>query len=351
MATINIFESDAFSLASLMAALDKVPFNPSMLGDLGIFSDRPVTTETVYVEERSGTLSLVQTTPRGAPLAQRTTEKRDAVPFKTSRIAKQDKLWATELQNIRDFGSETELMRVAKEVMRRMSGETGLQAEIGYTWENMRLGAIQGIVLDADGSTIQNFYTAFNISQPAEIAFDLTGAQAAGTTVGAAGKLRPFIQQNVVRPMVQAAKGAFQPTTRIYGLCGHSFYDDLTNHGEVRATYLNQAAAAEQRNGNAFESFTYGGVTWIDYRGSDDNSAIAINADKVKFFPVGAPGIFQAAWSPAEFMPYVNTPGTKLYPMIVPDDDRQAYVDIEVYSYPLFMCTRPDVLFRGKRGA
>ena len=34
--------------------------------------------------------------------------------------------------------------------------------------------------------------------------------------------------------------------------------------------------------------------------------------------------------------------------MIVPDDDRNMFVDIEAYSYPLFICTRPGMLQRAK---
>ena len=35
--------------------------------------------------------------------------------------------------------------------------------------------------------------------------------------------------------------------------------------------------------------------------------------------------------------------------MIVPDEKRNAFVDVEVYSYPLYVCTTPGVLYRGKR--
>lgn len=351
MASIDIFDNDAFSMASLVGAIDKVAFKPSFLGDLNIFAETPSYTDTVFIEQRDGVLNLVPTTPRGAPLPQRKTESRAARSFKTVRIAKGDRLMATELQNIRAFGSDTELMAVQAEVARRLSGPVGLQSEVEYTWENMRLGAVQGILVDADTSVLYNFYTEFGISQPTEIAFDLTGANKAGTTVGAAGVLRPFIQQNVVRPLVRASKGAFLPTTRIIGLCGDGFYDDLTNHGDVRQTYLNWLAAQEARGGNAFETFSFGGVDWVNYRGSDDNSTIGVPTDKVKFFPAGAPGVFRVARSPAEFMPFVNTPGKPLYPMVIPDEKRQAYVDIELYSYPLFMCTRPDLLFRGRRGS
>ena len=83
--------------------------------------------------------------------------------------------------------------------------------------------------------------------------------------------------------------------------------------------------------------------------GTDDGSTIAIGTDKVKFFPVGGRGVFEMAFSPAETFQYVNTPGQAVYAMVVPDRDRDMWVDLEVYSYPLPICTRPAMLQRGKR--
>ena len=348
MATFDIFNNNAFTTTSLVAAIEKVPFKPSWLGDQGLFLDRPIRTEWAWVENRDGVLNLIQTTPRGAPKPQRTTEQRNARAFRTSRIAKGDRITASELLAIREFGSETELMQVMAEVMRRLSGPVGLQAEVEMTWENMRLGAVQGIVADADGSTILNWFTEFGISQPSEIAFDLGGARAYSTTT-AVGVLRPFIMNQVVRPLRRAAKGL--PISRIIALCSDSFFDDLTNHGEVRTTYLNQIAASELRQGNAFSSFDFADVTWVNYRGTDDNSTVAIASDKVKFVPV-APGLFQTAWSPGESFDDVGGLGRPITPRIVPDPTtRQEYVDIEVTSYPLMICTRPELLYRGKRGS
>jgi hypothetical protein len=80
------------------------------------------------------------------------------------------------VQNIRAFGSETELQQVQQEIADIMGGPTGLRNSIELTHENMRLGAIQGILLDADGTVIRNWFTEFGISQPAEIDFDLDNA-------------------------------------------------------------------------------------------------------------------------------------------------------------------------------
>lgn len=343
MAGIDVFNSNAFSMFSLTQAANKIDYLPQRLGELNIFTPRPVRTKTVGVEQRDGVLKLIPVSERGAPLAQREREHREIRDFRTVRVAKQDHIEADELQDIRAFGSETELMQVQQEVARRLSGDTGLLADVELTHEHMRLGAIQGIVTDADGVTpIYNWFTEFGITPPSEIDFDLDNASPAS------GAVRKKCNQ-VVRAMQRAAKGAWTPNTQVHALCGDNFWDDLTAHSEVRGTYLNTLMAASLREGNAYEMFRYGGITWENYRGTDDNTTVAVGTDKAKFFPVNAPGVFEVAYSPAEFMPYVNTLGQRVYAMIVPDRKRQAYVDIEVYSYPLFLCTRPEMLQSAKR--
>ena len=344
MALLDIFKQDAFSEISLLTAIEKVDFKPQFLGELNIFESEPKRTKTVMVEERSGTLALIATSPRGAPLEQRTTKKRTVRSFDCSRIAKGDRLMADELQDIRAFGSETELMQVQNEVAFRLAGPDGLMSEVELTWEHMRLGAIQGIVLDADGSTvIVNFFTEFGIAEPGEIAFDFANT--------VEGDLRPKIEQNVVRPIVRAGKGAFVTSSRIVALCGDDFWDLLVNHVEVRKTFLSQQEASELRKGTAFGRFFYAGVDWFNYRGTDDNSSVAVATTESKFFPIAAPGVFKVAWAPAEFLPLVNVPGQPLFPLVTVDEKRQAFVDIEVYSYPLFICTRPSMLRKGRSGA
>lgn len=342
MATFDIFNSDAFSMVEMLDAIERVPYTPQYLGSLNIFTPRPVRTVTVAVEDRDGVLSIIQTTPRGAPLPQRTDLPRKIRDFRIPRVAKGDRLNASEIQSIRAFGAETEVMQAQAEVARRLSGPWGLQNDMEITWENMRLGALQGVVLDADGSTIYDWFDEWDATQAAEIDFDLDAA------TPASGVVRKKCNQ-VVRQMMTSAKGAWTPATRVYSIVGDAFWDDLTAHVEVRQTYLNTAMAAELRGGNAYESFMYGGINWINYRGTDDGTTIAVGTDKAKFFPVGASGVFQVAYAPAETFEFVNTPGRPLYPMIIPDRERQMYIDIELYSYPLFICTHPLMLQRGKR--
>jgi hypothetical protein len=341
MAMIDIFSGDAFNTITLTNALKKVPYKPQMLGSLGIFQPKPIRGIDIAYEKMDGALSLIQTSQRGAPLEQRGNEKRDIRVFRTRRVAKASKLRADEILGIRAFGSESELQQAQEEVMRRM---TGLRDDLDLTLENMRLGAVQGIVLDANGDVLDNWFTAWGGSQPSEIDFDLDNANPAS------GAVKKLCNQ-VIRTMARNAKGAFTPGTRVVGLCGDAFYDDLTTHPEVVKTFLNQQAANDLRENyaDAFESFRYGGITWMNYRGTDDGSTVAVGTDKVKFFPLGANGVFDWVQAPGESFDAAQGAGEPFYALTIPDRDRNEFVEIEVKTYPLFVCARPECLLRGKR--
>lgn len=345
MADLNIFAHGAFHMTALSAAIQQAPYVPQLLGQLGIFTPDRVRVTTVAVEEKGGVLSLIKTSERGAPLEEAKGEERRMRHFNTSRIARGKTLYAAEVQNIRAFGTTSELQAVQNEVASIMDGRVGLRAAVELTHENMRLGAVQGKVLDSDGATIYDWFDEFGISRPGTVNFDFAGATAEE------GKVRAKCNA-VIRAMMRASAGAWLPgQTYAVGLCGDDFFDDLTGNAETRSTYLNQQEASDLRNdvGQAFGTFRYGNILFINYRGTDDKSTVAISSDECQFFPVGAPDAFRAGFSPAEFLPFVNTPGQDVYAMVVPDLQRQAWVRPEVYSYPLFMCTRPGMLLRGKR--
>ena len=340
MLTMDVFDGDAFGTVELTDALEEIPYKPNYLGSLGIFEPRPVRTETIAVESREGTLSIIQTSQRGTPLEQAKKDRRSIRDFRTDRIAKGDNLTASEIQGIRAFGRVSELEQLQDEVMRRM---ISLRNDAELTHENMRLGAVQGIVLDADGSQIINWFDEWGINQATEINFDL------GNANPASGAVRKLCNR-VTRNMMKTAKGAWTTSTRVVGLAGDDFYDDLTAHSEIRETYLAQSEASDIRNdvGRVFDSFRYGNITFVNYRGTDDNE-VGIDTNKCKFFPVGADGVFQHGMSPGETFDWANTPGRDIYALIVRDQERNMWVKPEVYSYPLFICTRPAMLQRARR--
>ena len=115
-------------------------------------------------------------------------------------------------------------------------------------------------------------------------------------------------------------------------------------------TYFNWEAAKELRKGTAFEAMEFGGISWFNYRGSNDLTTVAIPTDKCKFFP-NAPGIFERALAPAESVQWVNTPGKPYYVQPIFDRDRDEWWRMEASSYPLHICVRPEVLVGGRAEA
>lgn len=342
MASIDVFQDNAFGLVELTAALEEVEYLPQWLGSIGLFESRSVRTETIAIEKREQELKLIQTTPRGAPPVPQNQKRRDIRDFRSSRIFNADTLYASELQGIRAFGTESEFAQVQTEVLTR---QIQLRNDQELTHEHMRLGAIQGIVLDADGSTIYNWFTEWGIAQPAVITFDFAAL--------VDGKFRARCN-DVIRTMVKNSRGAFTPATQVWALCGDQFYDALVQAAEVRTSYLNWQGAAELRaqsgsNGIVmpWDVFNFGGIYWQNYRGTDDGSKVAISPKECKFFPRNSPGTFLRVNSPGEFFSTVNSPGQEFYALTIPDEKRDAFVELELYSYVLYVCTRPRMLLRG----
>ena len=77
---------------------------------------------------------------------------------------------------------------------------------------------------------------------------------------------------------------------------------------------------------------------------------VAVGTDKVQFFPVGARGAFKVGWAPAdEFKPFLGQRGREYVGMVLADPSgREAWDRVELYSYPLFIATRPEMLLRAR---
>ncbi len=342
--SMDVFNQDAFSAQNMTAAIDKEGYVPTLLGGTpGLFVPPPLgqpRSKAIFIEERDNEPAIIHTSPRGAePSPGRTDEKtRKVRPFMIPRLARSRRIQASEIAGIRAYGSVTEMQSLEMMVQRQ---QYLLQRDFSLTWENMRLGAVQGLVKDAAGETIYNYATEFDQTIPAEVDFDLDAASPV------AGILRTRCT-TAIRSMTRGLKGLGGNAVTFMAICGDDFWDLLIAHVEVRQTYLNYAAAASLRDKTAWESFYFGGITWTNYRGTDDGSTVSVGTTKAKMFPVGA-GIFQEIYAPAdERFEFDGSPGQQSYSWIVTDQQRNMWADVEMYSYPLFMCTMPQALYQAK---
>lgn len=337
MPTLDVFSNSAFSVISLTDAINKVPFIPGRIGQLGIFTESGITTTSVMIEEREGSLNLIETTSRGAPAVQNQLNKRKARSFVVPHIALEDTILADEIQNVRAFGSESQLESIEQVIQFRLAE---MAQKHDATLEHMRIGAIKGQILDADGATIlYDLFDEFGVSQHSEIDFDLDNA------APAEGVIKKKCHD--VRRKIEDELGA-QPYDHVHALCGSAFFDDLITHKEVKEAYERYMDGLFLRQGQARGSFEYAGIVFEEYRGKV-GTVDYTDANKAHFFPVGVPGLFRQYNAPADFVETANTIGLPRYAKQAVDQEFARWVKLHTQSNPLPICTRPRTLIKAKR--
>lgn len=335
----DIFSQNAWGAIEVQEEIiERVEFKPQLLGSLGLFQPIYSRSRTIGIADRDGVLTLIPTSPNGAPPEELVPRGAKVRTMEAVRLAKGSTIYAIELAGVLALPFEEQTVEVADEVTSRTSQ---IKDDLELTWEHMRFGAVQGKVLDADGVTVLvDWYTFWGIAEPAEFDFELDDP---------ATDVRKKCR-DLKRNMQKAAKGAWTPSTKVGALVGDGYFDMLVNHVQIKETKVGTERAAMIENIEGYSSIEIEGIVFINYRGTDDGTRIAIGSEKARFFPIGARGAFQVGWGPAsEFKPYLNKRGREFYGLVLEDKSgRDEWDRVELYSYPLFICTRPEMLLRGK---
>ena len=337
----DVFSNSVFTMRSLTAAINDAPFVPGRLGELGLFVEKPIATTTAMIEKKNNGLYLVRAADRGAPAQQNQASLRDAIPLKAVHLPVEDRLLADELQNVRAFGSENQLEGIQMKVDEKIAE---MARSLEATKEHLRIGAIKGKVLDADGSKVlYDLFNVFDIDAPAEVDFNLDD-HVGNADYKITGAVRKKCSQ-VIR-QIEDALGS-TPYTGVHSFVSAQFMDDLVDHPECREAYQRWLDGQALRDQSARRTFFYAGITFEEYRGKvGDVSYIADH--KAHFFPVGVPDLFHMVYAPANWIETSNTLGLPLYAKPTPDP-KGRWIDIDAQSNPLPYCTRPRVLVPGKR--
>lgn len=335
----DIFNQNAFGAIEFQEQIvARVDYRPQLLGSLNLFEPIYSRSSAIGIVASDSTMKLIPTSELGAPPAELDKEGKNVRLFKTVRLAKGSTIHAYELAGVVSLPTDQQFVEITQEVVDRTRRITD---DMELTWEHMRLGAIHGKVYDSNGTTVlYDWYSEWGMAEPAEINFALATADT---------DLRK-ICRDVKRQMQKAAKGVWTPATRVGALVGDEFYDKLVNHPAYKEAKLGTPQAAALENIEGYSAVEFEGILFINYRGTDDGTTLAIGSTKARFFPINARGAFQVGWGPAnEFKPYLNRRGQERYGLVLADTSgRDAWDRVEQYSYPLFACTRPQMLLRGK---
>lgn len=349
MPGFDVFNSDPYTMQSLTDAINKFPPRPQRIAIQGLFEERGITTTSLSVEELTEILNLIPAVPRGAPAYQNISPLRNLRPLRVPHLPVEDRIGAAQIQDVREFGTESALQTVETIVNAR---QEQLAMQLDMTLEYHRINCLKGKVLDADGVTVlYDLYTEFGVTPPTEADHNLDTA--------AVGALRTTFH-GIARTMGDSL-GMMPPG--IGAFVGSEYFDALVEHAETRSAYerwsgglaMSVAGTAGGgpgdmlRMGMARRSFFYAGIFFEEYSELFGSSTQrAVGATKAHFFPIGVPGLYVTRFAPGDFIEAVNTVGLPRYSKLVRDPEDR-WVKILAESNPINLCTRPEVLLPARK--
>lgn len=335
MASLDPFlTSNAFNMSSLTGSINDMPNMYGRIRELGVFN-RVVraTTRSVMIDEQNGVLNLLPTMPPGSPGSLAKPPTRKVHSLTVPQIPHDDELLPEQYMGIRAFGSESEMAGVVQVVNDKLEV---MRAKHAITLEHLRMGAIKGTILDADGSTIYNLHTVFG---PTLKVVDFLLGTATTNIIAKTHEVLRHIEDNLRGEMM----------TNVHALVSSEFWDKFIVHANVVKAYQNWSAAGEVLGGDMRKGFRFGGILWEEYRGTATdgagNARRFIAATEGHAFPVGTADTFVQIWAPADFLETANTPGQELYAKQEPKKFGRG-IDIHTQSNPLPICKRPAVLVK-----
>lgn len=330
----NPFDDPAFSMASLTDSINILPNMYGRAGELGLFRNKPVRTRNITIEENNGVLNLLPTQAPGTPGSVGVRGKRKLRSFNIPHIPHDDVVLPEEVQGIRAFGSENELQALSDVITDHLQDMRNKHA---ITLEHLRIGALKGTILDADGSELVNLYDEFEIT--------------AKTINFALGTESTNVKKKcleVKRHIEKSLRGEVMRT--IHALVSPEFFDALTGHASVKEAFERWQEGRALRD-DMRDGFTFGGITFEEYNAEagdvDGNVRRFIAEGEGHAFPMGTLNTFRTYFAPADFNETVNTLGREIY---AKQESRkfERGTDLHTQSNPLPLCLRPAVLVKLK---
>jgi len=332
---LDVFNGDAFGMVSLTEGIDKIPYDPGRIQQMGLFNTEGITTEFAKIEERHGKLTLIQSAPKGTMPEFDIERSRNARLFEVPYLPQNDSITANDVANVREFNSANRMEGVGSVVADRMAQ---LKQNHSATWEWHMAKALNGEVLDADGTTvIYNWYNEFNITQKV---FTITDS--------IDGDVQK--QSNDIRRWIIDALGGTS-FTGIRAFVNAGFMDAFQSFTNVVAAYNRWQDGAFLRQDNVYNEFELHKIVWEEYRNvrSVDTGTAVIDIPYIGdvadtpmafCFPTGTRNVFKRYNSPAQFMETINTKGKDIYVKQVRNKWDTA-IDLHTQSNPLIVNQRP----------
>lgn len=332
MASLDIFNNDAFSVTSLVGVINDIPEVPTQIGDEGLFEEYGITTTIVFLQRTGAGITLVPAQARGGPGQPPARRDRKRIPLEVLHLPQVGGIDADQVQGVVGDNTESEVAQVSdlvRDELKRMKDAMDL------TKEHLRLGAIKGKVMDADGTTeLYDLYQVMGFTQEV-MPFDIDTP-----TTSTDPKL---IAQNL-RSKIRSKLGG-KSFTGIMIICSLSFFQKFTLHNNMKKAWELWNAGAYNRTDQTQADFIWlNNIVFRIYEGGTDQGDF-IPADTAYAYPTGVAGLFKTAYAPANYIETVNKKGLPYYAK-AKVRDFETGVDFQAQSNPLMYNTLPETVIK-----
>jgi hypothetical protein len=341
----DLFSVDGFSVTTLTSYLERFPYYPTFLEQVGIFQNVPIPTTSAAVEVLDGRLTLLPTTARGGKGIAVDRSERKVRQIDLPHLDQEIGVTATDLQNVRAPGSTVAQIDAATRInmdLRQMA------MNVRLFWEMQRIGAVTGKITYPTGSVAENvdLFELFDQTQTS-VDFDLTNSSSL--------ILQDKMQQ--VRLAMIAAMGT-SGFSRIMVLCSPGFYKNLLSNANFldsyktfREVYKNNIVMEDREEAGPsggglktmLQEVSIQGFTFVEYFDNNWGFIDDSGDGTAKAFPLSADGTFIQYNGPTD---YVSEAGAAGLPMVAAQymDQSRKFYHVETQSNTLFICQRPKAL-------
>ncbi len=331
----DIFNNPAFGTAEMTEAINVIPTQYGLLNELGLFKEKGITTTSVQVEKKNGVLNVLSAVEADAPGTVNTSGKRELVSLSVPNFILNDMIKASDVQNIRKFGSSDELEAVQDVVNDKLAE---MKAKHEITLEYLRAGALQGIIKDGEGNTLVNLFNTFGVTQKTQ-----------NFATGTASTNIPKILRDVKRYIEKNLKG--ETMSGVLCLCSGEWFEALIAHSSIKDAYNAYQGSTPYRDDLRY-TFEFNGIRFVEYEGTVSNASGTalrfIPENEAIFLPLGTRNVFETVYAPADYVEAVNTVGLPYYAKQELAEMGRG-VKMQTQSHPLPICKRPDLLVKATK--
>lgn len=307
----------------------------------GLFDVKTTSQTAIVFDKEVATTTLIPQVRRAEGSSTQGRERvGDTFALPLAYFKHSDRLTTEDVQGWRKFGS-TELEDIANATAQKM---VDMRRQWDQTQEYMKLQALKGITKSPDGKVMANMFTEFSATQKS---IDFLLGSASTNIDGKISELKRHIAANVkTGGAISGVKVLVDPT----------FFDKLISHANIKSAYnyyqnngsqVNRDNTAEYMRWGVTDSFVHRGVEFLAYDATfnlpNGTQELAFAANTGLAYADGVQGLFRSYYGPSAKMSQANQAGSELFVRTYMDD-RDEFVDFELESAPLHICTRPSSL-------